>query len=1350
LREIIVRRIGWLTLSLFFSLILLTTSCLAATVYIPGTDDQGVIYSSTESGIYRFTITGGSFSPQPIDVSGSYWANNLHIFNNSPPRWVYYPETETRGPDDFDYYLGDGIMFPSNTAAAIAGVGDIVDIPIDAGKYVTMICPDVQGQYSENRGGMTVSISKLAPQVTTFDTTPTSGSVPLQGIQNKPPESNSGDSIAIVMVNEPISRYSTNSINGVPVAGYAGELVKWNGISWESSPVIGSGITDSTGVLQVTFTEKYPGTYYYKFHLPAVVQSWSNIVSVKVLSYPVAAFDAAPTSGSAPLPVTFTDTSTGDKISSGIWQYKLNSDSTWTTFTPDGSLSFTFTKAGSYDVRLTVTGTGGSDDEVKTNYIYIVPPVTRTPAPLSVTAAVTSTIQGTSPSSSPSNSGDSTNLTPTADTMFRANPEHTGVFDNGGIVSTNTELWRFKTVDSVYSSPAVSNGVVYVGSEDKNLYAIDAVTGTEKWRFATGYYVSSSPAVSNGIVYVGSVDKNLYAIDAVTGKEKWRFVTGDSVLSSPAVSNGVVYVGSYDKNLYAVDAVTGTEKWRFTTGGSIYSSPAVSNGVVYVGSYDKSLYAIDAVTGTEKWRFTTGGSIYSSPAVSNSVVYIGSYDKNLYAIDAVTGTEKWQFTAKGSVYSSSIFSSPAVSNGIVYVGGGMSYKLYAIDAVTGTEKWQFAIQMTFDHESSPVVSNNVVYVGSYDKNLYAIDAVTGTEKWRFKTGSWVYSSPAVSNGVVYVGSNDGNLYAIGEVPPGQVYTQTPVSTQTVDLNQVTVTTVVPTLGIQNTLSSELFSDNGFSYASLPIIGLVAIVFLAGGGYTIYRMKKKPSDYQPPEQKKKKVITPQSTPTGLTIQPELTLTLDRTQLAADNWDRMKIRLENRGNAPAKDIRLTFSDEFDTKWIKPAAINAGATTSLEIGIRPKVKGKIPLEVTALYRDENDKEYRETHEFWIDVVEKSMTTSPPSQTPSSPVSQFTPRPLTPKRLPPDLSDRYTESEFIGKGGFARVFKAKRKDGKYVAVKIPISIDAMTGRSFITEMQNWTKLSHPNIVRLYDFNIMPLPYFEEELCDSALSDQEKPLECEKAAWILFNISEGLKFAHAQKIIHRDLKPQNILLKNGVPKISDWGLSRIISESSTTTATSFTPSYAAPEQINNRVKDERTDIWQLGVILYELVTGILPFTGDSMVEIGMNVATKDPEHLGELIPDSQAMDAVVMKCLQKNPAKRYQSVLELQKDLAMYLRSNYTELLKTSVTAHDNNRSAYYCGDLVLINLLTGDIPASYKYLLDLVHYSRGEVKVQAQELSEQLKMRMEMGVTEVPAELIQKLELIVHQVSVGFRNQE
>jgi serine/threonine protein kinase len=181
-----------------------------------------------------------------------------------------------------------------------------------------------------------------------------------------------------------------------------------------------------------------------------------------------------------------------------------------------------------------------------------------------------------------------------------------------------------------------------------------------------------------------------------------------------------------------------------------------------------------------------------------------------------------------------------------------------------------------------------------------------------------------------------------------------------------------------------------------------------------------------------------------------------------------------------------------------------------------------------------------------------------------------------------------------------------------------------------------------LFDFNIMPSPYFEMELCDSSLADRKKPIEGDAAAWILFNVCEGLKFAHDRKIIHRDLKPQNILLKNGVPKISDWGLSSVITESTTTTATLFTAYYAAPEQIGNKTKDERTDIWQVGVILYELVTGQLPFTGDSMVAVMAAIASKNPTLPSVIIPSSQDVESMIMKCLEKHPNKRYQSVLAL------------------------------------------------------------------------------------------------------------
>ncbi len=194
------------------------------------------------------------------------------------------------------------------------------------------------------------------------------------------------------------------------------------------------------------------------------------------------------------------------------------------------------------------------------------------------------------------------------------------------------EKWTFKTGNFVNSSPAVSDGVVYVGSDD-HLYAVDANTGKQKWTFQTGGPLDSSPAISDGVVYVGSWDNTLYALDAHTGQEKWTFKTGGKVTSSPAVSDGVVYVGSNDHNLYAVDAHTGQEKWTFKTGGRVYSSPAVSDGVVYVGSDDHSLYALDANTGQQKWTFKTGSFVFSSPAVSDGVVYVGSYDHTLYALE---------------------------------------------------------------------------------------------------------------------------------------------------------------------------------------------------------------------------------------------------------------------------------------------------------------------------------------------------------------------------------------------------------------------------------------------------------------------------------------------------------------------------------------------------------------------------------------------------------------------------------------------------------------------------------------------------------------------------------------------
>src|SRR5262249_36391807 len=138
----------------------------------------------------------------------------------------------------------------------------------------------------------------------------------------------------------------------------------------------------------------------------------------------------------------------------------------------------------------------------------------------------------------------------------------------------------------------------YTNSYD-SLYALDAATGALRWS-SGAVWGNSSPAVANGVVYIGSFDGNVYAFDAVTGDQLWSYTTGDGVQSSPAVANGEGHLGSTDGNVYALDAVTGVKLWSHTTGGVWEASPAVVNGTVYIGATDSSsVYAFGLPAGPE-------------------------------------------------------------------------------------------------------------------------------------------------------------------------------------------------------------------------------------------------------------------------------------------------------------------------------------------------------------------------------------------------------------------------------------------------------------------------------------------------------------------------------------------------------------------------------------------------------------------------------------------------------------------------------------------------------------------------------------------------------------------------------
>lgn len=293
------------------------------------------------------------------------------------------------------------------------------------------------------------------------------------------------------------------------------------------------------------------------------------------------------------------------------------------------------------------------------------------------------------------------------------------------------------------------------------------------------------------------------------------------------------------------------------------------------------------------------------------------------------------------------------------------------------------------------------------------------------------------------------------------------------------------------------------------------------------------------------------------------------------------------------------------------------------------------------------------------RSLVTIPSLKTVLSDTQDAEPKPsVTDQKnyFPRELENKYTEITFVGRGGIAWVFSAIRKtDGTKVAVKIPISFDEVTGKCFLNEIAAWETLRHQNIVEVTAVNILPVPYVEMEFVPGSLEALDKPLPVWKAVHLITLVVDGLRYAHEHGFIHRDIKPHNILLTAEiVPKITDWGMSKVLAaEVKKSSVAGFSLSYAAPEQVSPSEfgrTDERTDIYQLGVVFYELVTGSIPFGGESIVEVGNAILRDTPTAPSEYNPDAQAVEKIILKCLEKDPKKRYQSAAELLDALHGYL----------------------------------------------------------------------------------------------------
>ena len=263
--------------------------------------------------------------------------------------------------------------------------------------------------------------------------------------------------------------------------------------------------------------------------------------------------------------------------------------------------------------------------------------------------------------------------------------------------------------------------------------------------------------------------------------------------------------------------------------------------------------------------------------------------------------------------------------------------------------------------------------------------------------------------------------------------------------------------------------------------------------------------------------------------------------------------------------------------------------------------------------------------------------------------------------LGDRYEILEKIGTGGMAEVFKGKdHKLNRYVAVKV-LKEEFRDNDGFVKkfkeEAQAAAGLAHPNIVNVYDVgDENGIYYIVMELVEGITLknyiERKGRLTIKEATSIAIQVSAGLEVAHNNHIVHRDIKPQNIIIsREGKVKVTDFGIAKATTSQTTTSSAMGSVHYASPEQARGGYVDHRSDIYSLGIVMYEMVTGRVPFDGETAVTVAV-------KHLQEqMVPPSEycpeipySLEQIIKKCTEKSPDRRYQDIGDLMADLKQSL----------------------------------------------------------------------------------------------------
>jgi outer membrane protein assembly factor BamB len=349
---------------------------------------------------------------------------------------------------------------------------------------------------------------------------------------------------------------------------------------------------------------------------------------------------------------------------------------------------------------------------------------------------------------------------------YRGGLARTGSFAVTGLPTLSGVAWTLKTGGPVRSSPVVADGVLVVGSDDGNVYAVDPATGAERWRFATGGPVQASATIAGGCVFIGSKSGFMHALDLRDGRELWRWTNDPAnpklfpITNSTALAYGVLFVSvngwSPRANLVGLDPASGKEVWRCRAAKPNEGpmAPTVLGGRIVFPGNDNVLFCVDLATTDILWK-GNGHHCHASVAHDGDGLLYDTGDTCL-RMDAMTGRITARTaSAPGGALNFFPHASPAV-HGEVAIYAKQDGVVRAFQAASlGKPLWE--ARLGAQPNSSPAIAGGLVYIGCDDGHIYALDFATGAVRWQHRTGGPVQSSPLPGDGCVWVGSDDGSV-----------------------------------------------------------------------------------------------------------------------------------------------------------------------------------------------------------------------------------------------------------------------------------------------------------------------------------------------------------------------------------------------------------------------------------------------------------------------------------------------------------------------------------------------------------------------------------------------------------------